>query len=220
MSDDQPKESAFGIMDDLLSHLNQTKKLFMALVISSFIVAPLAIVLSILIFTPPFLTGVGQPQDVVITARTSVIQGFPDETMAPGAGFGTGGWVRIVPSEDTERFNVTLTRPIEGGETIFVDRSQLHVEYFPAGEMRTFTVVEGQPVQPRFLYVSAPPAAPFDVTGIMVAVIGVSSAMAGAWLFIGVKEYRFFANWNRRYSNYKEMQEKVDKALDEGQPTS
>lgn len=210
MSDDQPKESVFGIMDDLLSHLNRTKKLFMALVISSFIVAPLAIVLSILIFMPPFLTGVGQQQDVVISAKAGVIQGFTDGPVGPGT-----GWVRIVPSEDAERFNFTLTKPIEGGETIFVERSQLQVEYVPAGEMRTITVFEAPPVPPRFLYVGAQPAAPFDVTWIMVAVIGISAAMAGAWLFIGVKEYRFFAHWNRRYSNYKEMQDKVDRALDD-----
>jgi hypothetical protein len=211
MSDDQPKESVFGIMDDLLAHLNRTKKLFMALVISSFIVAPLAIVLSILIFMPPFLTGVGQQQDVVISAKAGVIHGFSDGPVAAAP----SGWVHIVPSEGGERFNVTMTRPIEGGETIFVERSQLHVEYVPAGEMRTITVFEAEPMPPRFLYVGAQPAAPFDVTWIMVAVIGVSAAMAGAWLFIGVKEYRFFAHWNRRYSNYKEMQEKVDKALDD-----
>jgi hypothetical protein len=225
MSDDQPKESVFGIMDDLLSHLNRTKKLFMALVISSFIVAPLAIMLSILIFMPPFLTGVGQQQDVVISARVGVIQGVSEarmESMPPDA----SGWVRIVPSEDimyhmtmgepanVVPFNVTVTRPIENGETIFVDRSQLHVEYVPVGETRTVTLFKAQPLQPRFLYVSAQPAAPFDVTGIIIAIIGVSAAMAGAWLFIGVKEYRFFANWNRRYSNYKEMQEKVDKELE------
>ncbi|MEM3160053.1 MAG: hypothetical protein QXJ74_04640 [Nitrososphaera sp.] len=212
MSDDQPKESVFGIMDDLLSHLNRTKKLFMALVISSFIVAPLAIILSILIFMPPFLTGVGQQQDVVISAKAGVIQGFPNDTMAPGTA--ASGWVRIVPSEDAEKFNFTITRPIEGGDTIFVERSQLHVEYVPAGETRTITVFEAQPMPPRFLYVGAQPAAPFDVTWIMVAVIGVSAAMAGAWLFIGVKEYRFFAHWNRRYSNYKEMQDKVDRELE------
>jgi hypothetical protein len=83
--------------------------------------------------------------------------------------------------------------------------------------MRTITVFEAQPMPPRFLYVGAQPATSFDVTWIVVAVIGVSAAMAGARLFIGVKEYRFFAHWNRRYSNYKEMQEKVDKALDDAQ---
>lgn len=214
MSDDQPKESVFGIMDDLLSHLNRTKKLFMALVISSFIVAPLAIILSILIFMPPFLTGVGQQQDIVVSARVGVIQGFTEETTMPDTGARTGGWVKIVPSEDAEKFNVTMTKPIQGGDTIFVDKSQFQVEYFPAGETRTVTVLEAHPMQPRFLYVNAPPAAPFDVTGIIITVIGVSAVMAGAWLFIGVKEFRFFAHWNRRYSNYKEMQEKVDKELE------
>ena len=62
---------------------------------------------------------------------------------------------------------------------------------------------------------STPAAAPFDVTWVIVTVIAATTAMAGVWLFIGAKEYRFFSDWNRRYSNYKEMQAKVDKELDD-----
>lgn len=204
---DENKESVFGIMDDLLSHLNRTKKLFMILVASSFIVAPLAIVLSILVFTPPLLAGVGQPQDVVFTKATVAggIKEFP-----PGEP--SAVIVRIVPGEETQAVNITGLKEIDSG-AFMVDRSQISVQYVPEGfdDVRVF---ESKPASPRFMYVgSAPAAAPFDVTWVIVTVIAASVAMAGVWLFIGAKEYRFFADWNRRYSNYKAMQEKVDKEL-------
>lgn len=83
-------------MDDLLSHLHRTKKLFMMLIISSFVIAPLAIVLSILMFTPPLLAGVGQPQDVVFTKSAMVgdIKRIPSRQPAAVV-------VKIVPGDET-----------------------------------------------------------------------------------------------------------------------
>jgi hypothetical protein len=195
-------------MDDLLSHLNRTKKLFMVLVASSFIIAPLAIVLSILVFTPPLLAGVGQPQDVVFARKAA---GDIKETPPPGEP--SAVIVRIVPGEqEMQAVNITGLKEIDSG-TFMVDRSQISIQYVPEG-FENVRVFEGKPASPRFMYVgSAPAAAPFDVTWVIVTVIAASVAMAGVWLFIGAKEYRFFADWNRRYSNYKAMQEKVDKEL-------
>jgi hypothetical protein len=34
-------------------------------------------------------------------------------------------------------------------------------------------------------------------------------------LFIAIKEYRFFAHWNNRFTKYKELKDKVDKELGE-----
>lgn len=207
MSDEKPKESVFGIMDDLLSHLNRTKKLFMALVISSFAIAPLAIVLSILVFTPPLLAGVGQPQDVVFTkpammGKVGVQQGGSPSTVI----------VKIVPGEEMQAVNITGIKEINSG-AFMVDKSQISVEYVPEGA--STQVFESKQMPPRFMYVgSAPAATPFDVTWVIVTVIAASAAMAGVWLFIGAKEYRFFSHWNQRYSNFKKMQEKVDRELD------
>jgi hypothetical protein len=207
VSDEKPKESVFGIMDDLLSHLNRTKKLFMALVISSFAIAPLAIVLSILVFTPPLLAGVGQPQDVVFTKPAMVGKvGVPQE------GSPSTVIVRIVPGEEMQAVNITGIKEINSG-AFMVDRSQISVEYVPEGA--STQVFESKQMPPRFMYVgSAPAATPFDVTWVIVTVIAASAAMAGVWLFIGAKEYRFFSHWNQRYSNFKKMQEKVDRELD------
>lgn len=94
-----------------------------------------------------------------------------------------------------------------------MDKSQISVQYVPEG-FGNVHVYEGQPMPLQFTYGSSAPAiAPFDVTRVIVAVIAATTAMAGVWLFIGSKEYRFFSDWNRRYSNYKEMQAKVDKEL-------
>ena len=205
MSDN--KESIFGVMDDLLSHLNRTKKLFMVLVISSFVIAPLAIVLSILVFTPPLLAGVGQPQDVVFTK--SAMAG-DIKRISPGQSAAVV--VKIVPGDETQAVNITGLKEIDSG-SFMVDKSQISVQYVPEG-FGNVRVYEGQPMPPRFMYVSSAPAAvPFDVTWVIVTVIAATTAMAGVWLFIGAKEYRFFSDWNRRYSNYKEMQAKVDKEL-------
>lgn len=94
-----------------------------------------------------------------------------------------------------------------------VDKSQISVQYVPE-EYDNLRVFESKPMPPRFMYVgAAQAAAPFDVTWVIVTVIAATTAMAEIWLFIGAKEYRFFSGWNRRYSNYKEMQAKVDKEL-------
>ena len=206
---DENKESIFGVMDDLLSHLNRTKKLFMVLVISSFVIAPLAIVLSILVFTPPLLAGVGQPQDVVFTKAAMVGAIKEVQPGEPSAVI-----VKIIPGEETQAVNITGLKEIDSG-SFMVDKSQISVHYVPEG-FENFRVYESKPMPPRFMYVgSAPAAAPFDVTWVIVTVIAATTAMAGVWLFIGAKEYRFFSDWNRRYSNYKEMQAKVDKELDD-----
>ncbi|AIF85368.1 hypothetical protein NTE_03339 [Candidatus Nitrososphaera evergladensis SR1] len=208
------KESVFGIMDDLLSHLNRTKKFFMALVISSFVVAPLAIVLSILMLTPQFLTGVGQQQDVVFSQKASFSKAVPTTGMQ--AGQPAMITVKIVPGDEMKTFNITGLQQVDKGSFI-VDKSQIHVDYVPANVAGFAVSPEGEvkPLPPRFMYVSSAPAAsPFDVTWMIVAVIAVSATMAGAWLLIGIKEYRFFSHWNSRYANYKAMQEKVDKELD------
>jgi hypothetical protein len=107
--------------------------------------------------------------------------------------------------------NITGIKEFDSG-SFMVDKSQINVEYVPAGAKQVF---ESKQMPPRFMYVgSAPSAAPFDVTWVIVTVIAASAAMAGVWLFIGAKEYRFFSHWNQRYSNFKKMQEKVDRELD------
>lgn len=204
---DQPKESAFSLMDDLLSHYNRTRKFFMALVISSFAIAPVTIVLAMLALSPPFLASAGQPFDVAMTVHEKQLAPYP----------GDAAFVKIIPEGD-DSVMILNTSSIDGTgkvQTFTLDRSQVIVEYVPTGT----GVVAGKTIAmeqlpPRFMYVGAAPAQPFDVTWIIVALVALSAGIAGAWLYAGVKEYRFFSHWNSRYAVYKLAQEKVDKELD------
>jgi hypothetical protein len=194
-------------MDDLLAHYNRTRKFFMALVISSFAIAPVTIVLAILALSPPFLASAGQPFDVAMTVHEKQFAPYP----------GDAAFVRIVP-EGNDSVMILNTSSIDGTgkvQTFMLDRSQVVVEYVPAGTgvMAGETIAMEQ-MPPRFMYVGAAPAQPFDVTWIIVLLVALSAGIAGAWLYAGVREYRFFADWNRRYASYKLAQEKVDKELD------
>lgn len=204
---DQPKESAFGLMDDLLSHFNRRKKFFMALVISSFAIAPVTIILAILALSPPFLASAGQPFDVTVAVHE------PRHVAGPYPG--DEAWVKIVPEGDDSVMilNTSGLKGSGGIQTFALDRSQVTVDYVPAGSFAA-GAVEVKQLPPRFLYVTAAPAQPFDVTWVIVLLVVLSAGIAGAWLFAGVKEYRFFSDWNRRYASYEQMQEKVDKELD------
>ena len=50
--------------------------------------------------------------------------------------------------------------------------------------------------------------------GLRVFII-ISIVFAIILLFIAIKEYRFFSHWNKRFTKYKSLKDKVDKELDE-----
>jgi hypothetical protein len=50
--------------------------------------------------------------------------------------------------------------------------------------------------------------------GISIFII-ISIIFAGILLFIAVKEYHFFSNWNKRFIKYKSLNDKIDKELGE-----
>lgn len=52
-----------------------------------------------------------------------------------------------------------------------------------------------------------------QVGAIMFVFIGVSLVLAAIWLGIGIKERRFFARWNNRYSRFMSLKERMDKEL-------
>jgi hypothetical protein len=194
-------------MDDLLAHYNRTRKFFMALVISSFAIAPVTIVLAVLALSPPFLTNAGQPFDVMMTVHEKQFAQY----------HGDAAFVKIVPAgEDSVMILNTSSIDSTGKvQTFTLDRSQVVVDYVPAGTgVVAASAIEHVP--PRFMYVGTAPAQPFDVTWVIVALVALSAGIAGAWLYAGVREYRFFSGWNQRYASYKLAQEKVDKELGAG----
>lgn len=75
----------------------------------------------------------------------------------------------------------------------------------------TFVVAGVFVFHPRFL--------PFlldrvpQVGAILFVFIGVSLVLAAIWLGIGIKERMFFARWNKRYSRFMSLKERMDKEL-------
>ncbi|MEO9277825.1 MAG: hypothetical protein ABI340_08640 [Nitrososphaera sp.] len=51
---DEQHENLFKIMDGVISQINRTKKLFIIMIITTMIVSPIALLISAVLFTPPF----------------------------------------------------------------------------------------------------------------------------------------------------------------------
>lgn len=52
--DQDQHENLFKIMDGVISQINRTKKLFIIMIITTMIVSPVALLISAILFTPPF----------------------------------------------------------------------------------------------------------------------------------------------------------------------
>lgn len=226
-SGDSPKESILRIMDDFLFHLNRTKKLFMILIFASFAIAPLSIVLAIVVLTPSFVTQAGQPYDVTVSLVGQPIYDprfIPPDVLMNQSNFtgsGVGIGVSIEGIQDApsgqQRFIM-----IRGGDfqtdynatKIMLNNSGVRLEYLPANH---FPVKTFSDPPPKFMYVGdvGHSGRQTDVTFLIVAIVIISAALATTWLVLGLKEYKFFSKWNQRYSNYKRLQDNLDKDLEE-----
>lgn len=110
------RESISEVLDDLIYHLNTTRSMFTFLIISSFIIAPLAlIVAAVFTFHPRFL----------------------------------------------------------------------------------FFVLDRLP----------------QVGAILIVFVAITVILAAVWLAIGIKERRFFASWDKRFSRFMSLKDKIDKEL-------
>jgi len=52
--DEERKENLFEIMDGIILQLNRTKKMFIIMIITVMVISPIALLITYLIFTPPF----------------------------------------------------------------------------------------------------------------------------------------------------------------------
>ena len=48
---------------------------------------------------------------------------------------------------------------------------------------------------------------------ILIAFVAITGILASVWLAIGIKERRFFASWNRRFSRFMSLKDKIDREL-------
>jgi hypothetical protein len=54
-----------------------------------------------------------------------------------------------------------------------------------------------------------------DITTVVAVLIATSVILASLSIFIGIKEYRFFSKWSKRYSEYVSSQKRVEEKLEE-----
>ena len=52
--DKNPNENLFKIIDGIILQINRTKKLFIIMIITVMVISPIALLISFLLFTPPF----------------------------------------------------------------------------------------------------------------------------------------------------------------------
>jgi hypothetical protein len=176
----EKRESIFQIVDDLIAHMNTTRNLFVLLITSAFIIAPIALVMAAILLSPPPFVQHDVVRFVRVDSNVTLEHGVP-----PG-GIGVG---------------VISGKPV-GNITMLP----------PPPEM--FNI---ETESPRFIFVGGPPQVhqPADITTIIVIFIAISVILASIWLFIGIKEYRFFSRWNKRYGEYMSLQSQIEKKLEE-----
>lgn len=219
------KESILKIMDDFLSHLNRTKKLFMILIFASFIIAPLSAIFAVLVLTPQFAVQAGQPYEVGVSFVATQMEGegvvggavMLNESDVVVSGEAPGRWIKVVrpAPQDVVIFQAEKIHGMNNDTSVFLKGEAVKLEYLPAEHLKFKTLSVHPP--PRFMYVD--PAGGYgkqtDVTTLIIIVVAISAALAATWLVLGIKEYKFFSSWNKRYTKYRKMQEEIDKELEE-----
>ncbi|CUR51245.1 protein of unknown function [Nitrosotalea devaniterrae] len=150
-------DSILKILDELLSHTNSSRRLFLIFIASALFFGPVALILG------------------------GVLLEHPDYNIK-----------HLEPSE-----NFTGMHRMPGMHLQLVDQNGTVVRELPM--MQPYG--DRSHVAPIFF-------------GLRVFII-ISIVFAIILLFIAIKEYRFFSHWNKRFTKYKSLKDKVDKELDE-----
>ena len=151
-------ENILKILDELLSHTNSSRRLFLIFIASALFFGPVALILGgVLLEHPDYNIKHLEPND-----------NFTGMHRMPGT------HLQLVDQ------NGTVIRDMPMMPQFGSDRSHLAPIFFG---LRTFIIIS-----------------------IVFAII---------LLFIAIKEYRFFSHWNKRFTKYKALKDKVDKELDE-----
>ena len=158
---DEKKESdnILKILDELLSHTNSSRRLFLIFIASALFFGPVALVLG------------------------GVLLEHPDYNIR-----------HLEPGSD----NFTGIHRMPGMHMQLVDQNGSIIRELP---MMSQYGPDRSHVGPIFF-------------GLRVFIV-ISIVFAAILLFIAIKEYRFFSHWNKRFSKYKSLKDKVDKELDD-----
>jgi hypothetical protein len=156
--DKKESESILKILDELLSHTNSSRRLFLIFIASALFFGPVALILGGVLLEHP---------DYNIRHLEPGGDNFANMHRMPGM------HIQIVDQNGT----IVRELPIS-----------------PPGGDRVHTA-------PIFL-------------GLRIFII-ISLVFAAILLFVAIKEYRFFSHWNKKFTRYKTLKDKVDKELDE-----
>lgn len=156
-------ENLFKMIDDLISHTNSSRRIFLIFIASALIFAPVALVMGGIL--------IGHPRYSVFRLESNHEQfGGP---MAPGG---------FTPQNGTQMYLVEKLGNTTLNEVPFhMPMRSLHQDV------------------PIFI-------------GIQIFIF-ICIAFAAILLYIALKEYRFFAKWNARYTRYRATQDKIDDEL-------
>ena len=152
-------DNILKILDELLSHTNSSRRLFLIFIASALFFGPVAVILG------------------------GVLLGHPDYNIK-----------HLEPNE-----NFTGMHRMPGMHLQLVDQNGTVIKELPM--MTQQPSIDRSHVGPIFFGLRT-----FIVISIVFAII---------LLVIAIKEYRFFSHWNKRFTKYKALKDKVDKELDE-----
>lgn len=152
-------ENILEILDELLSHTNSSRRLFLIFIASALFFGPVALVLGGVLLEHP---------DYNIRHLEQGGYNFTDT-------YHTAGIHLQVVDQNGKVIRELPMMPPPG-----MDRSHIGPIFFG---LRVFIVI--------------------------------SIVFAAILLFIAIKEYRFFSHWNKRFSKYRALKDKVDKELGE-----
>lgn len=156
--EEKKSDNILKILDELLSHTNSSRRLFLIFIASALFFGPVALILGgVLLEHPDYNIKHLEPSD-----------NFTGMHRVPGA------HLQLVDQ------NGTVIRDMPMMPQFGADRSHLAPIFFG---LRTFIIIS-----------------------IVFAIILIA---------IAIKEYRFFSHWNKRFTKYKALKDKVDKELDE-----
>ncbi len=157
---DEKKEpdNILKILDELLSHTNSSRRLFLIFIASALFFGPVALILG------------------------GVLLEHPDYS---------------IKHLESPGYNFTNMHRMPGMHLQLVDQNGTVIKELPMMQ----SPVDRSHVGPIFFGLRT-----FIVISIVFAII---------LLFIAIKEYRFFSHWNKRFTKYKALKDKVDRELDE-----
>jgi len=157
--EEKKSDNILKILDELLSHTNSSRRLFLIFIASALFFGPVALVLGGVLLEHP---------DYNIKHLEPGGYNFTDMHRANGM------HLQVVDQNGTVIRELPMTPPPG------MDRSHVGPIFFG---LRVFIIIS-----------------------IVFAII---------LLFIAIKEYRFFSHWNKRFTKYRALKDKVDKELDE-----